>query len=601
MDPVMWQQYSKEHTDRIHRLMPLLMIDDLTRRYPSIADEMEWGPRTQDTYWQSLLTAKKILGITVTLADTALSKVLRKKAETAPDWDLEQPGVVLTQQQLDLLFTLAHAAPAGAPIQAALLTYCWGQRYHDVCRLHNFPRNKDLREEGTLHPSRGIEPPSGTDALERSDSGKGLCLHRGCQERVRNARQDRHQSLAEDRLDSYDNDRDASCNSPHILETQHPQDARGLSPTRHLQPCGGHRANGSHGASDNLHLANGGQRDKRDLLLTAMVGTHSIKTHSAPDFTLPLHIKAVGRVTWADLIQYVSAERRDQFLNLSRIFNDRDFLDTIAIDSLLKFDSDAAISEEDHHRLLLANLSEPIASSEVRGTCRVFTNNESEKHRRRLIAEPALNDILPEKGEVDYATPEDVRSGLMYEYATLTDYPWYYGQWPIAPQCRAYYTYRFRGHHYALTTVTTGARQLPAIAHSVTKGIVMRALSVHTETPAQGDAYLDNVRFCSDRSTAERLLKTFLEISIQAGITVDPPTPPTGTYDFLGAACQHAREGLHASITITEKTRRKIHNIQFTQSMTLRQYLSAMGVFVWASRVVGLPLAGCVVIGKICN
>lgn len=137
LDNVIWRRYSTDHVQRLWRMLPVLAVAPTERAnfFEQIAEEMDWGPRTRDTYWASCLSMASILNMEILVEDRALSHVLQKQAAEAPSWDLEQEGTVLTEEQIIATEQLAVRAPPAHPIRAAYISLVWGQRVGDVLKL----------------------------------------------------------------------------------------------------------------------------------------------------------------------------------------------------------------------------------------------------------------------------------------------------------------------------------------------------------------------------------------------------------------------------------------------------------------------------------
>jgi hypothetical protein len=229
---------------------------------------------------------------------------------------------------------------------------------------------------------------------------------------------------------------------------------------------------------------------------------------------------------------------------------------------------EARITQEDLN-VLLSDAFGPavireISASEVRGYVVLFTVDEEEKGRRRLICEPGLNAIFFEVGDFNMAplvTPFDVFEGIeKTPGATQTDYPWFYGQLPIDEQVQAWYCFPFMGRWYCLCTVPTGARQLPFIAHVITHTICQDAAERHC---VQGLPYLDNVAFRGLASAARNAMSAFLNISTSVGIQTgnrEDAIMFRTAYPFLGVWCQHGSPStfITPSAALTYKTYMRI-------------------------------------------
>lgn len=131
--PVVWQRYTTETVTRIWRMAAIVAAEDRHKLFLHAADELEWGPRTMDTYWATVLTLLRLLNMAQSEADRAMSAKCKKAASEAPGWDLE--GVILSQTVIDNLPTWAANAGPRHPISAAYVAFVWGQRLADVMKM----------------------------------------------------------------------------------------------------------------------------------------------------------------------------------------------------------------------------------------------------------------------------------------------------------------------------------------------------------------------------------------------------------------------------------------------------------------------------------
>jgi integrase len=103
--------------------------------FETIAESMEWGPRTQATYFACLLSALKILGVDTTRCEDLKMAKAKKAAMAAPRWDLEDETQILSSERISKLEAIATQLPPVAATSAALLSLYLGQRMGDVIKL----------------------------------------------------------------------------------------------------------------------------------------------------------------------------------------------------------------------------------------------------------------------------------------------------------------------------------------------------------------------------------------------------------------------------------------------------------------------------------
>jgi hypothetical protein len=118
------------------RLLPILAKNqERTILFTQLTEQMDWGPRTANTYWGTLLTAMHLLQIHQTVDDQAMTSSLDKHAKTAPGWDLEDDTQVMSDDQVQLLATIADQREPSSHWRAAWVALAWGQRLGDVLKM----------------------------------------------------------------------------------------------------------------------------------------------------------------------------------------------------------------------------------------------------------------------------------------------------------------------------------------------------------------------------------------------------------------------------------------------------------------------------------
>ena len=134
--PVVWNQFTADHVSRLIRLLPILAkTRERTATFTQLADELDWGERTANTYWGTLLSAMKLLEIEQTVEDHALTSMVERRAAAAPIWDLDDDSQVVSDQQIQLLQQLAKTASPNSPWRAAWIALTWGQRLGDTLKM----------------------------------------------------------------------------------------------------------------------------------------------------------------------------------------------------------------------------------------------------------------------------------------------------------------------------------------------------------------------------------------------------------------------------------------------------------------------------------
>lgn len=308
---------------------------------------------------------------------------------------------------------------------------------------------------------------------------------------------------------------------------------------------------------------------------------------------LPLHAKVVGRLEWEKARLEVLDHLIDIFDEARRPFTDSQMLEEAckkahAEGIPLTVAQDARITEQDLGVLLEADLVYQIDESTVKASVDVFTVVEEEKGRRRLICAPRLNSILTTVPSTTLPGGDELRDAVTAETAICVDFPWWYGQMELDAEVHAFYTFRFRGNTYALKTVPTGARSLPALAQVLTQSIAERA-ALDCEVITQ--TYIDNVRFAGCRRDVIKAHDNFVCRCLRLGVTLDEGlvATPVERYVFLGVCYDHDAE----TVELTSKFLNKLQHllqVVFNPEATMRQFLRCLGMLVYGSRIMALPL-----------
>jgi hypothetical protein len=108
--------------------------------FRNIAEEMEWAPRTQGSYWGAILTLMQLGGMAWGPEDRALGRQLEVMVQTAPSWDLLDSAEFLTPLMVEQLTKAAaehlYGQPQSPPaIVPAMVAMMLGQRLGDVLKL----------------------------------------------------------------------------------------------------------------------------------------------------------------------------------------------------------------------------------------------------------------------------------------------------------------------------------------------------------------------------------------------------------------------------------------------------------------------------------
>ena len=171
---------------------------------------------------------------------------------------------------------------------------------------------------------------------------------------------------------------------------------------------------------------------------------------------------------------------------------------------------------------------------------------------------------------------------------------------------QAFYGFIFQGETFVITTVPTGGRHIPALAQALIHSLALRAVE-RANVPVIPHVYIDNVRFAGIREQALAVHHVFIAEALNVGLTLNDEcltALPIEEYDFLGVHLKHLDETSHlpATRTIGAKTTAKLSTWRQCdlKALTLREVLRLLGVLVFASRCISLPLADFLLRLQIC-
>ena len=301
---------------------------------------------------------------------------------------------------------------------------------------------------------------------------------------------------------------------------------------------------------------------------------------------MPLHLKAVGQIDWNMVQDAIEPSQQTNFTNMYVIFDsaqlERIWTEFNDKPSLLKWQS-PAITPEDHKRMLARGVVELADDREARATVGMFTSCERDKSRRRLITEPAINNMLLDKGACVLPGRDQVVTMLRNTTVTLLDVPWYYGQLGIPTQARNFYRYRYDGREYQCVLAPTGSRQLPCLAQAITTSLTTKAAREFNIPVAL--TYLDDIAFAGEPQQCTKAAQRFCQLGGELGMTFEPPRSAT-EYDYIGYHLNHTTK----TVSNTQKTINKVQRISLSPSTTLREYIAHIGLLVYASRIVNDPM-----------
>jgi hypothetical protein len=207
-----------------------------------------------------------------------------------------------------------------------------------------------------------------------------------------------------------------------------------------------------------------------------------------------------------------------------------------------------------------------VLEGDIKGWCRSFTVTETAKSRRRWTLHPKIfNDasegFMPDSRAIPFPTPEDlIKKIVRHQHGICADFTWFFGQFSCSTGC--FFTIKKDGRFFAPSSVPTGARQPPLFAQILTLSIVKASLR-NFEDQAEGDAYIDNVRFLGSKEALTKIVEQFYSTVDFLNITVNEPKETLLTmlaggqsskYLFLGMDFDHENQTVH----IGPKSRSKL-------------------------------------------
>ena len=135
LTPMVLSKYEPEHRERLKRFLPLAAMDDRTTVFLNLADDFDWGARTRATYWQCILTGRKITEQPLTVEDNSLTAQLGTASRSAESWDLEDPESLLSDDTFRLIIATASDTEPQSTLRGMAVAAMMGQRPSDIAKL----------------------------------------------------------------------------------------------------------------------------------------------------------------------------------------------------------------------------------------------------------------------------------------------------------------------------------------------------------------------------------------------------------------------------------------------------------------------------------
>jgi hypothetical protein len=137
-DEVVSRRYRSRQTRLVNQLENGTTANqDQILTFRRLAKELKWGPRTQATYWGSLLSAKTLSHVQVTCEDKALQRLLVRRARKAQRWEPADPNATTTWLALQKALQQWRAPTTQARILllGAAVVFAVGHRLTDFATI----------------------------------------------------------------------------------------------------------------------------------------------------------------------------------------------------------------------------------------------------------------------------------------------------------------------------------------------------------------------------------------------------------------------------------------------------------------------------------
>ena len=625
--------FSAEHCARMMRMLPFAFLVEKERlpMFHDTAEELDWAPRTINTYWGTLLTVLNLVEKTTTFEEKRFTTQAGHDARTAPTWDMQDETQIISNSKVEELERWARQSHPRDAAVAALATLRLGQRLGDM--LKNTAAEHDLSghsrclsvdnysyrgEDGAK--ARTLQPLDGCVKRHRENADGGDDPNSGwrddffdeCTGGDQEGTRYRSESVAKDRFDK-DGSNWSIDGSPH--DCQSPRNHRdagdllvqgGTERENTGGPSGTVCSSGNYGKPDgaaDLEKWRASREDSFDLLHKALGGHKGDKPRTRKNGNpqnLPLHCKTVGLLDYEACENIIIPECKDAWDRaFYQLFDEKHLgilADKLKSEVNSRIPRDADVTQEDMTLLLHKGLIRKVHKDEIAAHCNVFTVEETVKKRRRLIVEPFLNDVQTTEllGPMDLHTlcsPLEIVDQYRDQqyFAELHDFPWWYGQFKVPVACQKYYGFNFEGDSFVVTTAPTGARWLPQLAEALCHSVAATAAQAAKQGNCKFATFIDNTRFLTTTvEDGQAVNEAFVSISKKIAATMNPESLRPNLiwqYEFLGVACRHLPD-VPKQAAISTKTIQKLAKYDLHDtSLTLRDLKQILGVLMYATRV----------------
>jgi hypothetical protein len=129
--------FSSQYQASLARLWPIATLGGQRRTqvFTDMATELDWSARTRSTYWVTILSAMKIMGIAQNAHDHNMSRRAKAEAAAAPPWDLWDQQQFITPQMIKVFTETVNNLHPRDPMIAGFVALMLGQRVSDILKL----------------------------------------------------------------------------------------------------------------------------------------------------------------------------------------------------------------------------------------------------------------------------------------------------------------------------------------------------------------------------------------------------------------------------------------------------------------------------------
>lgn len=356
-------------------------------------------------------------------------------------------------------------------------------------------------------------------------------------------------------------------------------------------------------------------REKLRHIGQAAASWHDLGQHSPKTADLPPHLKpeAIGALDW-NLLEKLdkTAQQEHDRSEVMLWVTDSEYYQKIRQymmnDSKPPMRSIVGKMHEDDALLYAAakKFCKAQQHSETpRAMCNAFWRPEWEKHRRRSLVEPIINDIIDAINSEDKraarppSLPYGVRytekavirnSVLVHSHAALADMSSWFDQLSIAHSLQPLFSVATEeGNIYELCVAAMGYKPACRVAH--------KTLSIIAPQESPKALFVDNAAFYGTEQEANMHMSNFLRRAAAVGAVVNNENNAAQTaYEFLGEAYCHKTK----TRCLTQKTRDKCLYIaealdelqkKGRRVMRCQRVLAIIGTLTYAAEILDIPMS----------